>query len=584
MCEHHKQVWCHVTLEDEEEEDANDSGLANVETAVSSVPSLALLATGLASSSSSTECPRTRSLQLWRRLKVRTAMEITATLNEWRTLRRHHESFQLLRRAVSTGVLLCTSRFALGGKVRAVVNLIERLRTDVVREYPDCRGLVSAKIRRLVDLPFYGCDPRLAPIKKPGAPSGVYVGGAGDDGPTYLCCLCPFDGCRGGCSTSFRPVPRVRVTSLQQKNNRQDHLPAANDGYQDEESANPFCYVDRDGGYNDDEEEESNAAVNPFDFIDSSSGDLCCSTYSYTEDEVIFSFVSSDFEAAHNFLASQSDSPGWTATSSTETEVRLERKGSGEAPMMVRAAFAKERRGFVRCVVSGDGLEQFSEEVVPNVVKLTSSKLKEEEGEGEEEEDKFAMLGSAHMHGEMNGGIYEDDDDDEDDHLDDDDDSYYGESDPTEMVFVEESSPSSAASTASRGGSWRGRRGGRGGGGLGLRRPRSKSAREFECRGCRAKFKYNTSYLKHESRCALAMVPPDVRAFPALVDGRKQCPGCGKAFAGINLFFLKHIRACPKVRYFCLRRSRKALESLVSCSSSCCCCCCCCCLPLLKFH
>ncbi len=208
---------------------------------------------------------------------------------------------------------------------------------------------------------------------------------------------------------------------------------------------------------------------------------------------------------------------------------------------------------FVCCVVVGEGLEQFSEEVVPNLVKLTSCKMVEDldrrSGDGGSNDGASLFKIQDTFHLGVNG-FGEDDDEEEGDSGDDDDDSmsYYSESDPLESVFVEESlSPSSASS--STGGPSAG-----GGGGFrlqpgGQRRPRSKSTTDFSCRGCGAKFKYKNSYLKHEAQCGLASIPADVLALPNLADGRKPCPGCGKGFVGVNLFYLKHLRACPRVRF-----------------------------------
>ncbi len=503
-------MWCSVHVEEDED------GGVDLETTVSSVPSLGLLSCNLAQSQVTRSEQRQleeeegslQSQELWRHLKVKTCIEIMSTLYEWRMLRRTHEAFQLIKRAVTSKVLLCASKQSFSSKVRSFVNLVERLQTGVIKEYPDCQGLIATKVRRIIDLDFYDCDPKCHP-KKSKLPNGIFVHGREEGGTLgYICCLCPFESCKGGCSVSFKSVPRVKVIANKKSEGVDDE-----EQEEEETFAISSCYVDRDDDDDDKEEEEEVEGGNGFDFIESPSSEAC-STYSYTEDKVIFSFVTSDYEAAHNFLASQSDPSGWTATKATEREIVLSRSWSDE---VVVASFSKERRRFVRCIVSGQGLEQFSEEVVPNVVKLTSCKLVEE---GDDEEDTFA---ADCVKVEMNG-FYDNDDD-----IDDSSSYTHSESEPTEMVFVEESpSASSFMST------WR--------------KPRSKSIHEFQCRGCRAKFKYKNSYLKHEAKCGLAGVAPDIRAFPLLPDGRKPCPGCGKAFASVNLFFLKHVRACPKVK------------------------------------
>ncbi len=482
-----RPMWCSIQLVEDEE------GGVELESIASSVPSLGFVAAGLPNFAGFREdqaVPARASLDLWRHLKVKTAMEIVATMSDWRAQHRF-EAFQLFRHALTSGVLVSTSKLAFNAKVRSISNLVERLQTDARKEYPDCQSQISDKIRKMVSFNFYDCDPK-CPSKQSKLPSGVVVQNREDGRTRFFCCLCPANDCQGECSVSFKAVPRIKATKKLKSSSHPTSSEAAPTPDSKAMQWSPQSSESEDGYQEgDDFEDQEQPQVEQN------------STYSYTEDKISFKFVVSDSDATHNFLSSQNDASGWAASKVSEEEIILTRSGSS---LKVNVSFKPAPNGFVHCSMSGEGLEPFSDEIVPSLVKLTSSKLVEDGSDCYDDQNGISPG-----------------DRDEDPFLD-------SEVEPTEMVFVEES----LSSTSSHQMSWR--------------KPRSKSQLEFQCRGCGANFKYKSSFLKHEAKCGKASIPDDVRDFPLLADGRKPCPGCGKAFASVNLFYLRHLRACPKIK------------------------------------
>ncbi len=225
-----RQIWCRLGVA-EYRDGKGGGGRLELETSTSSVSSLALLACGLGPSALKEEAPdpAVDPRGLWRNLKVKTSMEIMATLTELRNQRRHGEATRFFRRALVAGAVLCTSRLAFSSKVRQLTNLVEMLQTDVARECPGPAGRadVARKIRRILDLNFYDCDPKCPNPKVKTArpsPTGVSVldrhgllrtGKAAAKALNFLCCLCPSESCSGECAEvpALRDVPRVKTVT-----------------------------------------------------------------------------------------------------------------------------------------------------------------------------------------------------------------------------------------------------------------------------------------------------------------------------------------------------------------------------------
>ena len=324
-----------------------------------------------------------------------------------------------------------------------------------------------------------------------------------------MCSQCPYTQCDGTCAV---PSKSIAVLASRKRDipSRNSSAMGTNSEEQDDSSVGveslflPECQIDEDSnGYN----EHNNT-------IDSPCDDASFYFTSSQNSDITFDFLFADFNAAYDYLVCQSDPTFWTVTEGKH-EMIMER-GPHSVHVNIRR---NEQRGRTVCKIGGSGIEYFIEEILPSLVKMTSCRYLDLDAKP------------------ANGSVNEPDDDD--------DSNFHHDPLPEEpeMVFVEEMSSSSVASpmesaittTPSHKTN-------------GNTASESKKARNFQCWGCKQKFKYENAYIKHETSCKRAGLPQDVRSFPCLKNGRKPCPGCGRVFAGKNISYLKHVRSCSKIK------------------------------------
>ncbi len=486
---------------------AGDNGVFKLNKCVGAVPSLRLLATMQSGPDA------------WSLVTVKTCMELVWTMMELDKTLRSNDSFRLLRKFLEIGALLGTSRLAFETKVRAFGALIKNLEDSVSETHRERVEEVNEKIEGILRLHFYDCSPWRKSVNNR---SCILVMDREEGDSRFVCCHCPQSDCdaecflRDDCSEGESAVDEV-VSDL----DISASLLAAD--------ADRFAPPDLSA-------RPKRAGSPPAVASTHCLGvDTNCSFYSMTSPHlggngglVTFDFISSDFEASLNLLLSLNDPANWTVKKENN-ELKLSKNGTS-----VKAAVHKNN-GRVMCKFEGPGLSLFCEDILPGVLKLTSCKLIEEKDEVcKDDDDPIAQVrvedvGSAEMVAFAISSFTS---------------SPATSVDTDEMVFAEEASTPSSTDAKVLSGT------------AALVAPKitprtvaKSSGGEYECKCCGRKFKYPSSLAKHKSACGFADIPQDILAHPKLEDGRKPCPGCNRRFAGHNVSFLKHLRACSKVKF-----------------------------------
>lgn len=239
--------------------------------------------------------------------------------------------------------------------------------------------------------------------------------------------------------------------------------------------------------------------------------------FSHNNDLVSFDFLFSDFVAAKQYLTSPQGQITWNVCEGTsETQIVLEKEE--EVRIHMEVSF-NEDQSRAMCKVTGTGIDLFQADLMPNIVKMTSSRfldlgLEENGGSAGVEEDGLANIQLEVIeNGCSNGGgvgtpSTNDGDDDDDTFLE-------------PLAYVSSS----------------------------LEAPK-RTAKPNDCAGCKNSIKArNSNKFKHRKTCKLQGLPWDILAQERNADGKTECVGCGKAFRDLGLCYVKHMKSCKKVRF-----------------------------------